>query len=216
MQEKPKYLRKLFISWWLPFAYDAWVWIAVLGKTKNLRNNLVQCLPRGATCIIDLATGTGEEAMAMQQRFPNATLYASDLSERMLEVAKKKAQKQNLPIHFSIQDAVHTAYPAGKADIVSISFAIHDLPREQRKEVMKEAFRLLRPGGVFAIYEYHAPKNFLLWVPIVIQFLLVENLEAWSILKENLGQELKEAGFANSEKKIFYAGLAQVVIGKKS
>lgn len=215
MQEKQKHLRAIFNSWWLPMVYDAWVFLAVLGKTKNLRANLVRFVPQNATCIIDLATGTGEEAILMQKQFPNAIVHASDLSESMLSRAQKKAQKQFLPIRFSIQDATRTTYPPGPADFVSISFALHDIPHAKRKNVMSEAFRLLKPGGVFAIYEYHLPKNPLFWLPLIIQFLLVENFEAWSIFKENLEQELRDIGFSSTNKKILYKGLAQIVTGKK-
>jgi len=195
--------------------YDLWVWIAVLGNTKKLRESILEFVPQNPNVLIDLATGTGENALLLKQKFPSSTILASDLSEGMLKVARKKALKKGLSIEFSFKDATKTNYPSEIADFVAISFALHDLPGEKRIEVMKEAYRLLKPGGTFAIYEYHLPKNWLYRIPLIIQFLLVENLDAWRMLKENLTEKLKEAGFKNTKKKTLYKGLAQIVVGEK-
>ncbi|MDP2735198.1 MAG: methyltransferase domain-containing protein [bacterium] len=213
MEQKPKYIRKLFSSWWLPKVYDLWVWVAVLGKTKNLRKNILEFVPSNPGTIVDLATGTGENAILLKRMFPEARVLASDLSEGMLGVAKEKAGK--LGIEFSLQDAAKPSYASCIADFVTISFALHDLPGEKREEVMKEALRILKPGGTFAVYDYHLPSNLLVRIPLVVQFLLVENLDAWRMLKEDLGNKLTEAGFHSTRKKTYYQGLAQIVAGEK-
>ncbi|MCH7828686.1 methyltransferase domain-containing protein [Patescibacteria group bacterium] len=215
MQRKPKYYRGLFLSSWLPLVYDFWVWLAVLGNTKKLRESILEFVPQNPNVLIDLATGTGENALLLKQRFPYSKVLASDLSQGMLKVAKEKATRQAREIEFSFEDATKTNYPSEIADFVAISFALHDLPGEKRVEVMKEALRLLKPGGIFVIYEYHLPKNLLVRIPLIIQFLLVENLDAWRMLKENLTEKLKEAGFKNTKKKTYYKGLAQIVVGSK-
>ena len=207
--------RKIFSSLWLPRMYDLWVWIAVLGNTKKLRENIVEFVSQNPNVLIDLATGTGENALHLKQKFALSRVLASDLSYGMLRVARKKAAKKGLEIEFSVQDATKTNYPSEIADFVAITFALHDLPGEKRGEVMKEAHRLLKPGGIFVIYDYHLPKNLLWRIPLIIQFLLVENLDAWRMLKENLPEKLKAAGFKNTKQKIYYRGLAQIVAGEK-
>lgn len=215
MAQKPKYFRRLFTSWWLPKAYDLWVWLAVLGNVKKLRENILELVPQNPGTIVDLATGTGENALLLKRRFPEAKVLASDLSEGMLGVAKRKTEAQGLEIEFSLQDATNTSYPSGVADSVAISFALHDLPKKKRGEVVKEALRILKPGGIFTIYDYHLPSNWLIRVPLVIQFLLVENLDAWRILKEDLRETLRHTGFTAIAKKTHYRGLAQIVSGQK-
>lgn len=215
MIEKPKYFRRLFTSFWLPKAYDLWVWLAVLGRTKALRNNILQFIPRKTKVLADLACGTGENALLLKRRFPAARVFASDLSEGMLKQARRKAKEQNLAIEFSLQDAAQTHYPAGVADCVTITFALHDLPKEQRVQVLHEAWRILKPGGVFIVYDYHRPSNFFVRIPLYIQFFLVENQDAWDMLTEDLKETFRKSSFRETKKAVFYNGLAQIVMGKK-
>lgn len=216
---KPAYFRTLFSSFWLPYVYDFWVWVAVLGHTRSLREKVLEFIPRKARLIIDLATGTGEEAIIIKKNFPNVKVLASDLSEGMIKTAKRKILRlrsgQALNIEWSVQDAVATNYPSEIADFVLISFAIHDLPREQRFRVMQEAFRILKKKGKFAIYDYHFPKNIFFIPPLIVQFLLVENKDGWDFLRNDVAQELRKVGFKNIEKKLYYKDLAQIVVGEK-
>lgn len=215
MTEKPKYFRKLFTSWWLPRVYDLWVWIAVLGHTRKLRANILGFIPQYSEVLLDLACGTGENAILLKRTFPRSRILASDLSEGMLETAKRKAEKESLAIEFSLQDATHTAYPTGSADCVAITFALHDLPRAQRKEVVQEARRILKSGGVFVVYDYHKPSNFFIRVPQYVQFFLAEDNSAWDMITENLETTFRQAGFRGTKKAVLYKGLAQIVTGRK-
>lgn len=213
--KKPTYYRTLFTTKWLPPMYDLWVFIGVLGNTKALREKILQFIPENPKVIIDLASGTGEAALLLKKKYPQSRVLASDLSEGMLKQIQRKAKKQNLEIEISQQDAVHTSYPPETADAVIISFAIHDLPHTQRLQVMKEAYRLLKKGGVFIIYEYHMPTFPLFRLPIYIQFFLVEDKEAWGIFTEPLEEELTHIGFTQTKKRTFFKGLSQIVAGIK-
>lgn len=213
--KKPEYYRTIFISKWLPPMYDLWVYIGVLGNTKALREKILKFIPRNPKVIIDLACGTGEAALLLKKKYPQSRVLASDLSEGMLKQIERKAKEQHLEIEISKQDAVKTSYQSNIADTVIISFAIHDLPHTQRLLVMKEAYRLLKKGGIFIIYEYHMPIFIPFRLPIYIQFFLVEDKEAWGIFTEPLEKELRRVGFRETEKRTYFKGLAQIVAGIK-
>ena len=211
----PSHYRTIFLSSLLAKIYDLWVWIAVLGRTKKLRANVFPFIPGNAKIMVDFAAGTAENAIAVKKRFPQMDVFAVDLSEPFLKIGIKKAKAQGIDIKFSVADVTKTPYKSDFAGFVLISFALHDIPQKQRLLVLREARRILKKGGVFAIYDYNRPKSPIVQLPLWIQFLLAENRDAYDFLDENWQQHLKDAGFKDIIRKTYYKGLAQIVAGRK-
>lgn len=63
--------------------------------------DLVATAPRS---ILDIGTGSGCIAIAMKKRFPNAEVYAIDISKKALDTAKENAANNNATIHFMQAD----------------------------------------------------------------------------------------------------------------
>lgn len=63
--------------------------------------DLVATAPR---TILDIGTGSGCIAIAMKKRFPNAEVYAIDISKKALDTAKENAANNNATIHFMQAD----------------------------------------------------------------------------------------------------------------
>ena len=98
--------------------------------------------------ILDLACGTGAVAAAWRRRFPKAHITGVDASDGMLEVARRRCPD----VEFSRgdMDSVLASVPDASLDAVSCAWAIgYADPRR----IAREAFRALRPGGVFAVVE---------------------------------------------------------------
>lgn len=210
-----EHYRRIFLSSWFAYVYDLWVWFAVLGRTRQLREKLVSFVPKHAKVAVDFATGSGEVALALKRSFPKLKVFGCDLSAGLLSVASRKSARRHLDVSFSVEDVANTSYPGRFADFVVVSFALHEIPRKVRVAVMREAFRILRKNGVFAVKEYHAPSNPFFWFLLLVQFFLVERVDAYSILREDLQGELRSVGFRRIVKQTYYGGSVQVVAGVK-
>lgn len=105
--------------------------------------------------ILDVATGTGKQAFAFAKN--GYEVVGIDLSEAMLNVAKKKNKFRNAK--FEVADATNLSFEDNSFDISTISFALHDMPLSIREKVLKEMVRVTRPEGIIVIVDYDLPKN---------------------------------------------------------
>lgn len=93
--------------------------------------------------VLDLATGTGIIIRTVLKYYRGVgQYYAVDLSEEMLQVARKKTGHQ---VRFVRADAAALPYGDGFFDIVTCISAINDMPDYEK--VLEEIKRVLKPGG---------------------------------------------------------------------
>lgn len=103
--------------------------------------------------ILDLCTGTGEVAIRCSRA--GADVTAVDMTASMLGRAREKAG--DLPIRFALMDARSLAFEDHSFDAVILSFALHDMPRRARTEVLREAARVSR--GRVVVLDYDPPRR---------------------------------------------------------
>ncbi|MFN3515140.1 MAG: ubiquinone/menaquinone biosynthesis methyltransferase [Phenylobacterium sp.] len=106
----------------------------------------------GGASVLDLASGTGDIPRRLLRRpeFAGRSLWVTDLSPAMLEVAREKlAQAPGVRCRTADAERL-TGISANSFDIVSISLAMKIC---DRKAVLREALRVLRPGGLFFCLE---------------------------------------------------------------
>lgn len=121
-------------------------------------------LPQNAN-ILDVATGTGDFALEVARRFPDAEITGVDLSEAMLEHARRKfAEAGCAPrIRLVAGDIRETALPPASFDLVTAAFGVRnfaDLAAGIRKMAA-----LLKPGGQLLILELSRPRPRLAAIP---------------------------------------------------
>lgn len=86
--------------------------VMVASLAKKLEKEQVKEL----VCL-DLCCGSGCIGIALKKKFPHFTVYASDLSVKALEVAKKNAEKNGVEIHF-LQGDLLEPFKGKKADLI--------------------------------------------------------------------------------------------------
>lgn len=137
-------------------AYDFMNGAMSLGMHKKWQRRLVEAVKaQNPKVIVDLATGTGEVALALHRALPQAHILGMDISEGMLELARRKEGAQD--IDFRCGDALATGLPQASAQAVTIAYGVRnfaDIPAG-----LREMARILRPGGTLCVLELSEPRG---------------------------------------------------------
>ncbi len=103
--------------------------------------------------ILDLGCSTGNQLIPYLQVFQGAEGYGVDVGAPMLRFAHARARALGLPVHYSQQDARSLNFPDGFFDLVVSSFFLHEQSLATTRTVLREAHRVLRPGGMMVHME---------------------------------------------------------------
>ncbi|MBN9484811.1 MAG: bifunctional demethylmenaquinone methyltransferase/2-methoxy-6-polyprenyl-1,4-benzoquinol methylase UbiE [Bacteroidetes bacterium] len=109
--------------------------------------------------ILDVATGTGDLAIAASQLKPEK-ITGVDIAEQMLEVGRKKIASQQLSGMITLQagDSESMPFANNAFDAVTCAYGVRNF--EHLEAGLKEMCRVMRPGGKLAILEFSHPKKF--------------------------------------------------------
>jgi arsenite methyltransferase len=144
--------------------------------------------------VLDLGSGGGIDVLLSARRVgPTGKAYGLDMTDEMLDLAnenKRKAGVEN--VEFLKGEIEHIPLPDNSVDVI-ISNCVINLSTD-KGQVLREAFRVLKPGGRFAVSDVvtrgeirpEIRKNVLLWVGCV----------AGALDEANYRSELEFAGFA--------------------
>lgn len=157
------------------------------------------------TKILDLCCGAGQTTRFLVEFSQDVTgLDASPLSV--------KRARQNVPeAKFVEAFAEEMPFLDGVFDVVHSSVAMHEMEKEQRRQIFREIFRVLKPGGVFTMIDFHSPTNVLFWPGLAVFLWLFETHTSWELLDIDLLEVLQEIGFSGGEQKLFAGGSLQVI-----
>ncbi len=180
--------------------------------------------------LLDLGIGTGETALHLLQKYPQAAIDGFDISPKMIEQGKARLQKESGRVRFSEQDIKNLdlgdqTYDAGVAVL-----SVHHLTGEQKQELFEKVFNHLKEGGIFVLgdivkfdsdEETHVKEEE--WRAHLIQNLGQEEGQYWfeNYLEEDLPssvneqiQWLRDAGFSDARSAWEYMNYA-VFFGRK-
>jgi arsenite methyltransferase len=147
--------------------------------------------------VLDLGSGGGIDVLLSAKRVgPTGKAYGLDMTDEMLALAgenKRKAGVEN--VEFLKGEIEHIPLPANSVDVV-ISNCVINLSADKDR-VLREAFRVLKPGGRFAVSDVvtrgemlpEIRENLLLWVGCV----------AGALEENEYRTKLAAAGFENIE-----------------
>jgi ubiquinone/menaquinone biosynthesis C-methylase UbiE len=111
-----------------------------------------------ASSVVDLCTGTGESALRMAEENRDARIIGVDFSEGMLRRARKKSPR-GAHLLWIQADVSRLPVSSGSVDRVTCTYAMYELSGPVREQTLKEAFRILRPEGMFVMMEHLPPDR---------------------------------------------------------
>ncbi|MDO4919800.1 class I SAM-dependent methyltransferase [Kocuria sp.] len=178
--------------------------------------------------LLDIATGTGEIALAARRREPRAEIVGVDFSEKMLEGARRKPGAETVTWEFA--DAHQLRYEDESFDAVTHGYLLRnvsDIPR-----VLAEQFRVLRPGGRVVVLETAPPRGLLKFavstgMGVVLPLLgrvVARDPDAYGYLKDStlgfvppteVARLLRTAGFVDVGYETKYLGTNVIFWGRK-
>ena len=119
------------------------------------RQAAIEAVEGDPSKILDLGCGTGSTTIMLKQAFPKAEVIGLDLSPQMLVMSDYKAQQLGLNIEWMHGIAETTKFADNEFDVVTASLLLHETPNYISQAVLKEAYRILKPGGQVIILDGH-------------------------------------------------------------
>ena len=102
--------------------------------------------------IADLATGTGDLALALQKKIPDAEIVGVDFLPEMLDLARRKGVRQIV-----LADAMNLPFGDASFDCVTIGFGLRNL--ENWAAALVEMSRVLKTNGHLLVLEFSLPTT---------------------------------------------------------
>ena len=171
-----------------PSTYGAMVTDTLPGF-ERLQEQVAAASGAGARRILDLGIGTGETALRLLERHPDAVVVGVDESPAMLDAAAQRLGPRLAGTHVALLQA---PLPEGRFDLVASALAVHHLDGDEKADLFRRLRQVVAPGGRFVLGDVVVPED---RDDAVVD--LTEGYDKPSTLADQL-RWLREAGFEPS------------------
>ncbi len=163
--------------------------------------------------ILDVATGTADMALLAFRVLNPERIEAIDISENMLELGRKKVEKEGLTNKIRLQrgDSETINFAGNTFDAVMVAFGVRNF--ENLEKGLAEMQRVLKPGGRLMVLEFSKPRRkavkslYNLYMGIVapqVARWFKQNKEAYQYLCESANAFPDRYSFTDILKKVGY------------
>lgn len=193
--EHSKNVREIFSS--IARRYDLGNSIISFGAHIHYKKlALLELNLKPADRLLDACTGTGDLVFLAVQLFPGIYATGIDISEEMIEVARKRLEETPMikgRVDFQVADATSMPFDDASFDAVTVAFGLRNI--QERGRFFEEAFRVLKPSGKAVILEFSNPKDaklrpayrfYLRYLVPVLGYLTTGNFKAYRYLTDSI------------------------------
>ncbi len=157
-KQKTKLVQNVFSS--VAPSYDVMNDLMSLGMHRLWKKRFVEIMDiKKNEIILDVGSGSGDIACKILQEKLPVRLYLLDLNEEMLFEGKNRLKKEK-NIKYFIGNAERLNFESNFFDKYSISFCLRNVTEYLLS--IKEAYRVLKPGGKYCCLEFSTPKSSLI------------------------------------------------------
>jgi demethylmenaquinone methyltransferase/2-methoxy-6-polyprenyl-1,4-benzoquinol methylase len=198
---------------------------------RLVRKKLTDVLANPAAIVLDVACGTGDLSLELQQNAA-AKVIGTDFCRPMLTIAAEKTAKQSAAVPYIEGDALSLPFADESFDAVTIAFGLRNVANWQ--DGLRELRRILKRGGKLVVLEFSAPvipgfkqvfwfyfKNILPSIGDTVSGTsgaynyLSESVSRFPDQK-NLAKMMTEVGFESVEYQNLTGGIAAIHLGTKT
>lgn len=210
--------------------YDLATRAMSLGRDQAWKHELVAALPPlTAPVCVDLASGTGDVAFLLGERYPEGGVTGIDLTAEMVAIARQRNRYSN--VSFACQDMTALGFADRSVDLVTGSYALRNAPGLSR--ALLEVNRILKPGGAAAFLDFSKPAGKLrqdlqffllkcwcgLWGTLLhgtpaIHGYIADSLRQFPARGE-YHRQVAACGFAIVSSRLFYFGMLEILVVRK-
>lgn len=183
--------------------------------------------------LLDVATGTGDMAILAARMLKPERIAGIDISEKMLEVGRKKIEKEGLGTKIELMggDGETINFPDNSFDGVMVAFGVRNF--ENLEKGLKEILRVLKPGAKLVVLEFSKPvipgvkTLYNLYMDVVAPQMakwFKQNQQAYRYLnnsakafpdRQKFDDILKQTGYSETKWKPLSLGICCIYSGRK-
>jgi demethylmenaquinone methyltransferase/2-methoxy-6-polyprenyl-1,4-benzoquinol methylase len=152
LARRPDAIRRMFGE--IAPRYDLLNRLLSLRRDVGWRRKLAAALSRAPEGpVLDLATGTGDAALAVRGR----PVVGGDFCLDMLALARRKARRRGRRVGWTATDALALPFADGRFAAVTVAFGVRNFA--DLAAGFREMRRVLAPSGLLGILELHRPSG---------------------------------------------------------
>lgn len=229
---KSEQVRDMFDS--IAPAYDFMNRAMTFGIDKSWRRRAVRIVGRfGPDNILDVATGTGDLAIALAKAVDGSHITGIDLSDKMIGIGCRKLKAEGLDGRVGLKtgDCLDLPFENDTFDCITVAYGVRNFERLDKGYA--EMFRVLKPGGMLCAMELSTPTSafvkpfYKLYTRYIIPFIgrmVSKDVRAYSYLPESIAAVpqgaamtslMSHAGFTGTDFKSMTFGTCTIYTGFK-